>query len=151
MCKIHVVADNFLNTYKLHTSLLVILNRWCLMYSSEIRGLFSTQYPQEKCFKVCNKNCVGFHIPKVWQVQKHFYLGSIKLRLNFLFLKSVCIIITLIYVKQHIREYNSICMSKKNVTPISNVEGRKRFVMETWKINVNFDILCIFWKWITIY
>lgn len=40
-------------------------------------------------------------------------------------------IITLIYVKQHIREYNSICMSKKNVTPISNVEGRKRFVMET--------------------
>ena len=40
-------------------------------------------------------------------------------------------IITLIYVKQHIREYNSICMSKKNVTPISNVEDRKRFVMET--------------------
>ena len=40
-------------------------------------------------------------------------------------------IITLMYVKQHILEYNSICMSKKNVTPISNVEGRKRFVMET--------------------
>ena len=60
-----------------------------------------------------------------------FLFGEYKVEIKLLISEECVYIITLIYVKQHIREYNSICMSKKNVTPISNVEGRKRFVMET--------------------
>ena len=74
---------------------------------------------------------MGFHNSKSMASSEAFLFGEYKVEIKLLISEECVYIITLIYVKQHIREYNSICMSKKNVTPISNVEGRKRFVMET--------------------